>query len=123
MAGIMIQDYLGLTPKPGHRVEGGGATGSICFQEARKSVASGHAFTVCYFGSQEFLPETLYVLAMNEFAGVNTLLLARLMGVDPQQPSLDWIGIRVKPRFLRNSKLKNPPTSTSSRPEPAFYVV
>ena len=27
MAGIMVQDYLGLCPKPGHRVEGGGATG------------------------------------------------------------------------------------------------
>jgi acetyl-CoA C-acetyltransferase len=42
MAGIMAQDYLGLTPKPSHRVEGGGATGGICFQEAWKSVASGH---------------------------------------------------------------------------------
>lgn len=42
MAGIMVQDYLGLVPKPGHRVEGGGATGGICFQEAWKSVASGH---------------------------------------------------------------------------------
>ena len=41
MAGIMIQDYLGLCPKPSHRVEGGGATGGICFQEAWKSVASG----------------------------------------------------------------------------------
>jgi len=68
--------------------------------------ASVHAFTVCYFGSQEFLPETPYVLAMIEFEGVNTLLLSRLMGVDPQQPSLDWIGMKVKARFLRNSKLK-----------------
>ena len=42
MAGIMVQDYLGLCPKPGHRVEGGGATGGLCFQEAWKSVASGH---------------------------------------------------------------------------------
>jgi acetyl-CoA C-acetyltransferase len=41
MAGIMAQDYLGLCPKPGHRVEGGGATGGICFQEAWKNVASG----------------------------------------------------------------------------------
>ncbi|MCL4478958.1 MAG: thiolase domain-containing protein [Deltaproteobacteria bacterium] len=41
MAGIMVQDYLGLVPKPSHRVEGGGATGGICFQEAYKSVASG----------------------------------------------------------------------------------
>nr|MBI2904039.1 thiolase domain-containing protein [Chloroflexota bacterium] len=42
MSGIMAQDYLGLCPKPGHRVEGGGATGGLCFQEAWKSVASGH---------------------------------------------------------------------------------
>ncbi|NOY55999.1 MAG: thiolase domain-containing protein [Actinobacteria bacterium] len=41
MAGIMAQDYLGLLPKPSHRVEGGGATGGLCFQEAWKSVASG----------------------------------------------------------------------------------
>ena len=42
MAGIMVQDYLGLIPKPGHRVEGGGATGGICLQEAWKAIASGH---------------------------------------------------------------------------------
>jgi acetyl-CoA C-acetyltransferase len=42
MAGIMANDYLGLCPKPSHRVEGGGATGGLCFQEAWKSVASGH---------------------------------------------------------------------------------
>jgi acetyl-CoA C-acetyltransferase len=46
MAGIMVQDYLGLCPKPGHRVEGGGATGGICFQEAWKAVASG-SMDVC----------------------------------------------------------------------------
>ena len=63
-----------------------------------------HAFTVCYFGSEEFLPETPFVLALIEFEGVNTLLLTRLMGVDPAAPSLDWIGMEVKPRFLRNSQ-------------------
>lgn len=42
MAAIMAQDYLGLIPKPSHRVEGGGATGGLGFQEAWKSVASGH---------------------------------------------------------------------------------
>ena len=46
------------------------------------------------------------MLAMVEFEGVNTLLLSRLMGVDPANPSLDWIGMPVKARFLRNSKLK-----------------
>lgn len=65
-----------------------------------------HAFTVCYFGSEEFLPETPFVLALIEFDGVDTLLLTRLMGVDPTQPALDWIGMSVQPRFLRNSQLK-----------------
>jgi uncharacterized OB-fold protein len=65
-----------------------------------------HAFTVCYFGSEEFLPETPFVLALIEFEGVNTLLLTRLLGVDPQAPTLNWIGTQVAPRFLRNSKLK-----------------
>jgi acetyl-CoA C-acetyltransferase len=41
MSGIMAQDYLGLCPKPSHRVEGGGATGGLSFQEGWKSVASG----------------------------------------------------------------------------------
>jgi uncharacterized protein len=65
-----------------------------------------HAFTVCHFGSEEFLPETPFVLALVEFEGVDTLLLTRLLGVDPENPSIDWIGKPVKPRFLRNSKLK-----------------
>jgi hypothetical protein len=65
-----------------------------------------HAFTVCYFGSEEFLPETPFVLALVAFEGVDTLLLTRLMGVDPAAPALDWIGMPVQPRFLRNSKLK-----------------
>ncbi len=65
-----------------------------------------HAFTVCFFGSEEFLPETPFVLALVEFESVNTLLLTRLMGLDPAQATLDWIGMQVKPQFLRNSKLK-----------------
>ena len=65
-----------------------------------------HAFTVCHFGSEEFLPETPFVLALIEFEGINTLLLSRLMGVDPNRASLDWIGMRVTPKFIRNSKLK-----------------
>lgn len=65
-----------------------------------------HTFTVCHFGSEEFLPETPFILALIEFEGVNTLLLTRLMGLDPQEASLDWVGMPVQPRFLRNSKLK-----------------
>ncbi len=65
-----------------------------------------HAFTVCHFGSEEFLPETPFVLALIEFEGVNTLFLTRLIGVDPNEASLDWIGMKVKARYLRNAKLK-----------------
>jgi acetyl-CoA C-acetyltransferase len=50
MAGIMVQDYLGLCPRPSHRVEGGGATGGICFQEAWKAVASGYMDVCLAFG-------------------------------------------------------------------------
>ena len=65
-----------------------------------------HAFTVCHFGSEEFLPETPYVLALIEYDGVDTLFLSRMMGVDPDEASIEWIGMQVQPRFLRNSKLK-----------------
>ena len=50
MAGIMVQDYLGLCPKPSHRVEGGGATGGICIQEAWKAVASGYMDVCLAYG-------------------------------------------------------------------------
>ncbi|MGH7144442.1 MAG: thiolase C-terminal domain-containing protein [Planctomycetota bacterium] len=50
MAGIMVQDYLGLTPKPSHRVEGGGATGGLCLQEAYKQIASGVMEVCLAFG-------------------------------------------------------------------------
>ena len=94
--------YTYATPR-GHDMFSGRETEWIDITELPAKV---HAFTVCYFGSQEFLPETPFVLALVEFEGVNTLLLTRLMGVDPEQPALDWIGKRVRPRFLRNSKLK-----------------
>jgi uncharacterized OB-fold protein len=65
-----------------------------------------HAFTVCHFGSEEFLPETPYVLIQVEFPGVDTLFLGRLVGVDPLAASTDWIGQKVKGRFRRLSKFK-----------------
>ena len=65
-----------------------------------------HAFTVCYFGSEAFLPECPFILILVEFEQCDTLFLARLVGVDPDGASLDWIGKKVKGRFLRNSKLK-----------------
>ena len=65
-----------------------------------------HAFTVCHFGSEEFLPDTPFVLAQIEFEGANTLFLSRVIGLDPNKASLDWIGMKVTARYLRNSKFK-----------------
>ena len=65
-----------------------------------------HTFTVCHFGSEEFLPETPFVLAQIEVEGADTLFLARLLGLDPAEATLDWIGMKVKARYVRNSKFK-----------------
>jgi len=65
-----------------------------------------HCFTVCHFGSEEFLKETPFVLVLVEFPGVDTLFLSRLIGVDMSKPGLDWIGMKVKPKFKRLSKFK-----------------
>jgi uncharacterized OB-fold protein len=65
-----------------------------------------HAFTVCQFGSEAFLDQTPFILILVEFEDVDTLFLGRLVGVDPEAASIDWIGRKVKGRFLRNSKLK-----------------
>ncbi|MCX6639726.1 MAG: thiolase domain-containing protein [bacterium] len=46
MSGAMVQDYLGLCPKPNKRIEGGGATGGLCFQAGWEAVASGR-FDIC----------------------------------------------------------------------------
>jgi uncharacterized OB-fold protein len=94
--------YTYATPR-GHDMYSGGETDWIDITDRPARV---HAFTVCHFGSEEFLPETPFVLALIEFEDVNTLFLTRLLGVDPDQATLDWIGMSVEPRFLRNSKLK-----------------
>ena len=65
-----------------------------------------HAFTVCHFRSEEFLPQCPYVLIQVEFDECDTLFLGRLVGVDPNQAGVHWIGKKVKGRFLRNSKLR-----------------
>ena len=94
--------YTYATPRA-HDMYTGGETEWIDITDLEARI---HAFTVCHFGSEEFLSETPYVLILVEFEGVNTLFLARLMGVEPAAASLEWIGMRVQPRFLRNSKLK-----------------
>jgi uncharacterized OB-fold protein len=65
-----------------------------------------HAFTVCHFGSEAFLPECPFVLILVEFEACDTLFLGRLVGVDPDEAGIDWIGRKVQGRFLRNAKLK-----------------
>ncbi len=90
------------TPR-GHDMYSGRETEWIDLTDRQAEV---HTFTVCHFGSEEFLDETPFVLALIEFEGVDTFFLTRLMGVDPEQADLDWIGMQVEPRFLRNSKLK-----------------
>ena len=45
-AGSMVQDYLGLCPKPTKRIEAGGATGGVAFQSGWETVASGR-FDLC----------------------------------------------------------------------------
>ena len=94
--------YTYATPR-GHDMYSGDETQWIDITDRTASI---HAFTVCHFGSEEFLPETPFVLILVEYEGVDTLFLSRLVGVDPEQADLDWIGMEVEPRFLRNSKLK-----------------
>ncbi|MBI4463418.1 MAG: Zn-ribbon domain-containing OB-fold protein [Acidobacteria bacterium] len=62
-----------------------------------------HTWTTCYFGSQAFLKETPFNLVLVEFDGVDTLLLARLIGLSQDQIQ---IGMKVRAQFLRNSKFK-----------------
>ncbi len=50
MAGIMATDFLGLCPRPNKRVEGGGATGGLCFQAAWEAVASGRMNVCAAYG-------------------------------------------------------------------------
>lgn len=63
-----------------------------------------HTFTTCYFGSEEFLKETPFHLILVEFDGVDTLFMARLIGVD--EPEDIKIGMRVRAKFRRLSTLK-----------------
>src|SRR5437588_2716045 len=49
-AGAMVQDFVGLCPKPHVRIEGGGAVGGLCFQQAWEAVASGRFEVVAAMG-------------------------------------------------------------------------
>ncbi|MFH0887683.1 MAG: Zn-ribbon domain-containing OB-fold protein [Planctomycetota bacterium] len=89
------------TPK-GHCIE----CGARCDWFELPEVGRIHTFTVCQFGSEEFLKETPYVLILVEWDKVDTLFLSRLIGVDPKKSSLDWIGMKVRAQFKRNAKFK-----------------
>jgi uncharacterized OB-fold protein len=60
-----------------------------------------HSWTTCYFGSEEFLKETPFNLALIEFEGVNTLLLSRLTGVEEKDI---FIGMKVKAEFRKTPR-------------------
>jgi len=60
-----------------------------------------HSWTTCYFGSEEFLKETPFNLAMIEFEGVDTLLLTRLVGVEEKDI---YIGMKAKAEFRKSPR-------------------
>ena len=55
-----------------------------------------HSWTTCHFGSEAFLKETPYNLALVEFEGVQSLLLVRLK--DAVESDL-FVGMPVEARF------------------------
>ncbi len=60
-----------------------------------------HSWTTCHFGSEAFLKETPYNLALVEFDGVDSLLLVRLK--DAQESDL-YVGMPVEARFDPNPR-------------------
>lgn len=62
-----------------------------------------HTWTTCYFGSELFLKETPFNLALIEFEGVNTLLLTRVIGVTEKEMR---VGLPVKAKFRRLAQFK-----------------
>ncbi len=62
-----------------------------------------HTWTTCHFGSEAFLKETPFNLALIEFDGVNTLLLARLIGATEKDIR---VGMPVKAKFRRLAQFK-----------------
>ncbi len=102
MLGCRCQACKNTYPTPrGHCMDCGGETEWVKLPGKGKV----HTFTVCHFGSQAFLPECPFILALVEFRGCETLFLTRLLGVDPSKPSLKWVGMEVEAKFRRLSKL------------------
>ncbi len=57
-----------------------------------------HSWTTCEFGSEAFLKETPYNLALIEFAGVNSLFMTRLKGCRRNDI---YVGMPVEAVFAR----------------------
>lgn len=62
-----------------------------------------HTFTTCYYGGERFLDETPFTLILVEFAGVHTLFLSRLKGVEPNAVR---IGQPVVARFAKTPSFR-----------------
>ncbi len=90
--------YTYATPR-GHCMECGGRTEWVELPlEGRV-----HTWTTCYYGGEAFLKETPFHLALVEFDGVDTLLLARLVGLEREEIR---IGLPVRARFRRRPQFK-----------------
>jgi uncharacterized OB-fold protein len=59
-----------------------------------------HSWTVCYFAAEEFLKDVPFTLVLVEFAGVDTLFLSRLIGIERKDIR---IGMKVKAKFRRKA--------------------
>ncbi|HEV2428804.1 MAG TPA: Zn-ribbon domain-containing OB-fold protein [Thermoplasmata archaeon] len=79
------------TPR-GHCMACGSPTGWIDLPTSGRL----HSWTTCHFGSEAFLKETPYNLALVEFEGADSLLLARLK--DCVESDL-YVGMPVEARF------------------------
>lgn len=62
-----------------------------------------HTWTTCHFGSEAFLKETPFNLALIEFDGVQTLLLSRLIGATEKEIR---VGMPVRAKFRRLAQFK-----------------
>lgn len=62
-----------------------------------------HSWTTCHFGSEAFLSETPYNLALVQFEGVGSVLLGRLR--DCTEPEI-YVGMPVEARFTNAPKYR-----------------
>ena len=88
--------FVYATPR-GHCMVCGSPTGWVELPKHGKV----HSWTTCLYGSEAFLKETPYNLAMVEFEGAGSLLLARLK--DCTQSEI-YVGMPVEARFATEPK-------------------